>query len=137
MNTKHALCDTQDDNRDTWDNVLWFPIHHVKGSIQIKPEVTNANATADKNNSNALSGYAEANLDFMLDTIKEMLNDGMSDNDKEDKLESPHNEQLDTNPEAIPNEKQIRKLEKKHNRKWKSNLLQDIKRRLYDSDNAG
>ena len=119
MNTKHAFCDTQNDNRDTRDNVLWFPIHHVKGSIQIQPEVTNANATADKNN----------NLDFMLDTIKEMLNDGMSNNDKEDTI--------DTNGETIPNEKQIRKLEKKHNRKWKSNLLQDIKRRLYDSNNAG
>jgi hypothetical protein len=129
MNTKHTLCDTQDDNRDTRDNVLWFPIHHVKGSIQIQPEVTNANTTADKNNSNALSGYAEANLDFMLDTIKEMLNDGMSDNDKDDPP--------DTNQETIPNEQQIRKLEKKHNRKWKSNFLQDVKRRLYDSDNAG
>jgi hypothetical protein len=129
MNTKHTLCDTQDDNRDTRDNVLWFPIHHVKGSIQIKPEVTNANTTADKNNSNALSGYAEANLDFMLDTIKEMLNGGMSDNDKE----GPP----DTNQETIPNEQQISKLEKKHNRKWKSNFLQDVKRRLYDSDNAG
>jgi hypothetical protein len=127
MNTKHAFCDTQDDNRDTRDNVLWFPIHHVKGSIQIQPEVTNANATADKNN----------NPNFMLDTIKEMLNDGMSN-----KLESLHDDNdkedtIDTNEETIPNEKQIRKLEKKHNRKWKSNLLQDIRRRLYDSDNAG